>query len=127
MGLIEDILNDANDFLTDSQAGPATPITLTDQYGQVAMVNGLSTKHHLNLDTEGNQVSGKNASISVSEAEIIASNPLFKVRNAQQEAAMKGVRVSVPDSTGVAKQYIVNVCFADEKMGIFTCILGDYK
>ena len=126
MGLFEDAIEDAKSIVTDASTGFAVTITLTALNNQIAVVNGLHTKHHLNIDPDtGAQVSGKNASICVSEGEILTVNPAFNTRNARNEANMKNVKVLVKDSTGSVCNYIINTCFADETLGLFTCILGD--
>ncbi len=127
MGLYEDAQQDARDYMGDTDIGFAVSILLTHSNSQTATINGLHTKHHLNVDSEGRQVSGKNASIAVSEAEILAANPNFPTRNNKNEADMKNVRVRVKDSTGSICLYIINVVFADEALGVFTCILGDFE
>jgi hypothetical protein len=127
MGLYEDAQEDARSILGDADTGFAVSIILTHPNAQTATVNGLHTKHHLNVDSDGRQVSGKNASIAVSEAEILTANPNFPTRNIKNEADMKNVKVRVKDSTGSICLYIINVVFADEALGMFTCILGDFE
>jgi hypothetical protein len=98
MGLFDDAIEDAKLFTTDS-GDWAIPITLTAVTGEIAIVNGLFTKHHLNINSDGQQVSGKNASISVSEKAILEANPDFPTR-LNKEANMRFVKISCKDSTG---------------------------
>lgn len=127
MGLYEDSIEDAKNILNDADTGFAVSILLTAPNSQTATVNGLHTKHHLNIDTDGRQVSGKNSSIAVSEAQILEANPNFPTRDARGEANMKNVKVRVKDSTGSVCLYIINIVFSDDALGIFTCILGDFE
>lgn len=101
-------------------------ITLEATPYETADVIGLHTKHHLSLDTEGNPVNSRNAHISVSEALIIAANPDYPIRNAKGEVYLKNHKVTVKDSTGVAKTYVINEWFPDETIGVIVIILGDY-
>lgn len=125
MSLYDEAMEDAKEYTTDAD-GFSTPITLTAKTGEIALVRGQFTKHHLNIDSEGKQVSGKNASICVSEGAILEANPDFPTR-VNKEANMRFVKVSCKDSTGQTCLYQVDTCFADELLGLFTCILGDFK
>lgn len=86
-------------------------------------INGIHTKHHLGIDTDGNMVNSKKASIAFSESLLIAPYP---VRNANKEVDLLNHLINVKDSTGIVKNYIVQQWFPDETIGLIVCILEDY-
>ena len=88
-------------------------------------IQGLATKHNLNVDTDGNAVSGKNVHITVSEDTLVLAG--YPVRNTSEEVSLIDHKVDYTDSSGVLKHYVVLECFPDETVGVITCILGDYS
>lgn len=129
MGLIERAKNDAKTFL-EKTGGFGVAITLTrpataTEAEQTASVTGYHTKHHTSWDPEsGEVIDGKRAHIAVSEESLDDAG--YTVRNADQEVSMVGHRVTVADSTDVAKQYIVRQTFPEETLGWIVMILGDF-
>lgn len=89
-----------------------------------AIIQGLATKHNLNVDTDGNAVSAKNVHITVSEDALILAGYPVRVN---EEVSLIDHKVDYVDSTGILKNYVVLQCFPDETVGVITCILGDYK
>lgn len=122
MGLIDQAKKDIKDITSNTDEWGVS-ITFTAPTGEIATVNGLHSKHHMNIDTEGNMISGKNAHISVSEALLTAKN--YPVRKAG-EVNLKNHKVSVKDSTGISKNYVIREWFPDETIGLITCILGSH-
>ena len=100
-------------------------ITFTAPDDSTATVAGLHTKHHLGLDTDGNPVNSKNAHISFSEKNLTDEG--YVVRDANSEVSLIGHRVSVNDSTGSPKEYIIRETLPDETIGLIVCILGDLE
>ena len=95
-----------------------TPVEVT--------VQGLATKHHLSVDTDGNAVSSKNVHISVHED--VLNDVSYPVRDTTTlEVSLINHLISFPDSTGVLKNYVVLQSFPDETVGMITCILGDFE
>ena len=88
-------------------------------------VQGLATKHNLQVDTDGNAVSGKNVHITVSEDRLVSEG--YPVRNSNKEVSLIAHKVDYADSTGILKNYVVLECYPDETVGVITCILGDYE
>jgi hypothetical protein len=133
MGLMDVAIADAAEFTAnDNDFG--VEILLTAPNEQTATVNGYATKHHLKLDASSGQVvNAKNASVVVSEANILAANPNYPVRILDQaspfyrEVKMIKHLVSVADSSGVIKNYQCAENFADEALGLITLILEDYS
>lgn len=127
MGLIDTINNDIKKITTDlSGFGVTMNLTTPDDVTSVD-IDGLHTKHHLGIDTEGNQVNTKNAHISFSESELLEKDPAYPIRNVNQEVDLKGHKVIVKDSTGVDKNYVIREWYPDETIGLIVCILGDYQ
>lgn len=124
MGLTDTINEDIQQITSDLD-GFGVSIKLTAPNDTIIDIVGLTSKHHLGYDTDGNQVNTKNAHISFSEKFLIdASYPL---RNASGEVDLKGHLADVKDSTGVVKKYIIREWFPDETIGLIVCILGDYE
>lgn len=125
MGLIETIKQDIQKITTDlSGFGIEINLTTPDDAISVDIV-GLHTKHHLGIDTEGNQVNTKNTHIAISEQVLI--DLAYPVRNANQEVFLRDHKVLVKDSTGVLKSYVIREWFPDETIGLIVCILGDHQ
>lgn len=125
MGLIEQAIQDIAD-ITSNKDGFGVDITLTRPDKSVTVTfGGQHCKHHLGIDTEGNAVSAKKAFVSFSERVLLATG--YVVRNAKKEVDIKFHLMSVKDSSGISKDYIIDQVFPDETNGLITCILGDYE
>lgn len=125
MGLIDTIKQDIQNITTDlSGFGIEINLTTPDDALSVDIV-GLHTKHHLGIDTEGNQVNTKNTHIAISEQVLIDLG--YPVRNANEEVFLRDHKVLAKDSTGVLKSYVIREWFPDETIGLIVCILGDYQ
>lgn len=111
--------------ITANQNEWAVEITLTAPSSEKAIITGLHTKHHLGVDTDGNAVNSKKAHISFSEKYLTDVN--YPVRDANGEVSLSGHKISVKDSTGTAKKYIMQSWFPDETIGLITCIIQDYE
>jgi len=124
MGIIDTIKSDIQDITTNLDGfGVAINITTPDNVTSVDVV-GVHTKHHLGIDTEGNQVNSKNAHIGISEQVLIDAG--YPVRNAGGEVSLKDHKIIVKDSTTFDKNYVVDQWFPDETIGLIVCILSDY-
>lgn len=123
MGLIEQAKSDIKD-ITSNLDEWAVSITFTAPTGEIATVNGLHSKHHMSMDTDGNRINSKNAHISVSEELLTAKN--YPVRNKKGEVKLNDHKVNVKDSTGISKNYVIREGFPDETIGLITCILGSH-
>lgn len=85
---------------------------------------GFASKHWINFDTDGNAANSKNAHICLDEDKLALAN--YPVRNSNQEVFLLKHRVTVKDSSGIEKKYVVIESFPDETLGLIVCILGDY-
>lgn len=124
MSLLDQIKKDVQ-TITGNAGDFAVSIQLTAPTLEEATVNGLHTKHHLGVDTEGNMVNSRNAHISIAEALLTAAK--YPARNAQGEVSMHDHLVRVADSTGVTKSYKVKEAYPDETVGLIVMILTDYE
>lgn len=98
-------------------------ITLTPVGGSSYTVTGTASKHFNSMSTDGIPMRGKNAHVTIVEADLVSQN--YPVRNHTGDVAMKDHYVDVPDSTGVVKHYIVQDSFPDEALGTILLILGE--
>lgn len=122
--ILQKARRDARKYIT--RGGGEENITLTSADGLTVLeTTGWNTKHWINFDTDGNSVNSKNAHISLSESLLAESN--YPVRNSSGEVYLKKHRVSVSDSTGNVKEYVITEWFPNETLGIIVCILGDYE
>lgn len=118
MGLLDIIKSDI-ESITSNLNEFGVSITLTSTNNVSTILTGIHTKHHLGIDTDGNMVNSKKASIAFSEK-------FLSCRNSNEEISLTNYRVNVKDSTGVTKKYIVQQWFPDETIGLIVCILEDY-
>lgn len=124
MGLLDQIRQDIKSIVENGDEY-GVEITMTAPTSEIAVFNGLHSKHHFAIDGEGNQVSSKNSHVSFSEATLTELN--YPIRNANGEVDLLRHRVDVKDSTGLVKNYIVGTWFPDETVGLITCLLQDYE
>lgn len=126
MGLAEQAILD-NQQITGNSNDFGVSIKLTARTGEVALLIGYNTKHHLGLNENSQAVKAKTASVNVHELNILAANPLFPIRDTQGEVDVKNCLVDTPDSTGIVKRYISSSWLPDEKLGGVIIILEDYS
>lgn len=103
----------------------AAEIILEDSEGNICVIQGIRSKHHLGIDTDGNRVNTRNAHISFSENQTIAHG--WNIRNDKKQVKIKGYKVSVADSTGELGSYVINEAYPNETLGLIVCILGQYE
>jgi hypothetical protein len=113
------ITTNAGDF------GTAILLTPPTVGSSAIAVTGLAKKHHLSVDTMGVAVNSKNASISISELELVAKQ--YPYRNGHGEVALVGHLATWTDSSGQPLTYVISEHFPDETLGLIVCILGDYQ
>ena len=124
MGLIEDIQDDIKDITTDVSEGFGVTLTFTAPTGEIAIISGLHTKIHFQIDPEGTPVNAKKAHVSFSEK--LLTDLGYPLRNSDGLLTMRKHTVSVKDSTGSEKLYEVRETYPDETIGLIVCLLGDY-
>lgn len=124
MGLIDQIREDVASITSDENDF-GEPIIITSPTGAVVNLIGLNTKHHLGVDTDGNRVNAKNASVAF--AEKFLTDVSYPVRNSNQEVVLVGHKIQVKDNTGVLKNYRIQQSFPDEEIGLIVCILEDLE
>lgn len=115
---------DAKKYIT--RGGFQEDITLTSPDGSIVLqTTGWNTKHWINFESDGSPINSKNAHICIDEELLVAAN--YPLRNSDQEVHLQKHRVSVVDSSGVVKEYIINEWYPDETLGLIVCILGDFQ
>lgn len=85
---------------------------------------GLGVKHHISIDTDGNQYNTKNARATIDEDVLVANS--YPVRNLKGEVDLIGHLVSFKDSSGELRHYRVRETFPDETLGLIVLTLGDF-
>jgi hypothetical protein len=125
MGLLEQARADIKQITgnTDEFAVNAT-FRAPAPGNQTMTIPVIHTKHHLGQDSEGRPKNTKNAHISFSESAVPAEYP---IRNTTGEVSLHGHQVTVKDSTGTDKQYMIREWFPDETLGLIVCIMGDFE
>ena len=115
---------DAKKFVT--KGGFQEEIKLVSLSPNPVTINtiGLASKHWINFDTDGIPVNSKNAHICLNEQELSENN--YPYRNSEQEVDLFNHRVSVKDSTGILKEYVIKEWYPNETLGLLICILKDY-
>jgi len=124
MGLYEQAIKDAEKITADL-SGFAVPMTILAPTSETVTFNGLTTEINVDINSDGEVVNSKKATASFSEKYLTDAG--YPVRNSRDEVVIKGHRLSVKNSTGRVKEYIIQQCFPDETIGLLTCILTDYS
>lgn len=126
MGVLDDRAKADWQTITTDKNGWGNDITLTHSDGvQTIVVTGITSKHHIGIDTDGNLMNVKNAHISFSEQLVIDGS--FPIRNTEGNVYMENYRATFKDSKGDDITYVIREWFPDEKLGVILCLLGDYK
>jgi len=121
--LLKRVRLDADRHITKGGFEETISLTTPDGVSQV-LTKGFATKHWISFDQDGNSISSKNAHISISESKLVSLD--YPVRDTNGEVRLYGHKVSVSDSSGVTKDYVINDVYPDETIGLIICILGDY-
>lgn len=125
MSLLNTIAADIKSITTNSNEFGVS-LSFRAPNGTTATVTGLATAHHLGIDpSTGGPVNSKHAHCSFSEAALTDED--YPVRNASDDVAMVGHRVTFTDSAGIERIYRINQTFPDETIGLIVCILGDWE
>jgi len=87
---------------------------------------GLHAKVTLKVNGDTGQIiNTKQAHVSVSERFFTEIG--YPIRNAQGEVHLIDHQVSVKDSTGIIKDYVIRENYPDETLELVVCILGDLE
>lgn len=115
---------DSKKYIT--KGGAEEDIILTSADGNTVLpTTGWTSKHWINFDSTGNAINSKNAHITLDEDLLVAGN--YPVRNSDKEVNLKGHKVTVKDSSGESKNYVIIEWLPNETLGLIACILGDYE
>lgn len=122
MGLIDRAKADIKTII-ENTSDFGVQMAFVSPANDTATVMGLHTKHRISISPEGVPINARNAHVSVSEASLTALG--YPVRE-NGEVKLSNHRVTVKDSTGEDKTYVIKEWFPDETIGMIVCILGDY-
>lgn len=113
---------DASNIASNSGFSSDVELTTKDETLTV-QTSGLSTKHHINLDSDGLPINSKNAHVCLSEKELTELG--VQVRDLNGEVNLLGCKVKIKDSSGVIREYVITENLPNETLGLIVCILGD--
>jgi hypothetical protein len=125
MGLLDQAQFDIKRITTDLNGFARTMTFLAPDNLQKATINGIHSKVHVSVDTEGNEVNAKKAHISFNES--LLTDQGYTTRDSNGKCTLKDHKVSVIDSTGIEYQYIIRQVYPDETVGLIVCLLGDFE
>lgn len=101
-------------------------VTLTTPDGQTSIgVGVLSTKHHINFDTDGLPANSMNAHICLVESTLTEKN--YIARDLRGEINLRNHRVDAKDSNGTLKSYTIIETLPNDSTGFIVCILGKFN
>lgn len=120
MSLLELARRDiANISSNASGFGVSMSFISPDSPPETCTVNGLFSRHHIDVSRQGVAFNNRMAHVSVSEDVFDEAN--YTIRNANGEVDLKGHKVTVENI-----QYIVNQWFPSDTGKLITIILGKY-
>jgi hypothetical protein len=99
--------------------GVSISFTSSSSPAETCTVNGLYSRHHIDVNRQGVAFNSRMAHVSVAES--IFDDANYTIRNADGEVDLKNHTVQVE---GV--KYIVNQWFPSDTTGFITIILGKY-
>lgn len=123
MSLVERSRRDMQS-ITSKMSDFAVPAIFTDLSSEVAEVNVIHTKHNLGYTPEGVEMNVRTSSIAVSNTKVLEANADYSFLNAKSDVTYLGHSVTVPDSNGIQRNYIVSENYPDENLGLTVLILG---
>jgi len=123
MSLIDEIMQDVKNITSDKDEF-GVEIVFVAPSGETATIAGLHSKHTLSYDADAQRVNHKNTHISSSESLLIAANYPVRINGI---VSLIGHKITVKDSTGIAKTQQVSEQFPDETIGLILCYLKDYE
>lgn len=119
MSLIEQVIKDVQQIVSNSNEF-AVSVTLTSKSNVTKNVQGLSNKIHHGTDGQGNVISAKNATVTVSEKDLTA----YPVR-VNGVVSMVNHRVELKYALGETETYRVKDAMPDETLGLITLLLQE--
>lgn len=124
MGSLYDQAKKDIETITSDLTGWARLIRFEAPTSEIAQIRGIHDKHHLGVHPEnGGLINSKTAHISVSEK--FLTDLSYPIRNTSGEVELKNHKIDVQDSTGEIKFYVIREAFANETLGLITCLLED--
>lgn len=119
MNLYERIKRDIHKITTDQNGAGQTMKIITPLLVEHDIV-GIWSKHHLAIDTDGNQVNSQNAHVSFTETSLIEVG--LDVRSSK-DITLTGYMVKCVDLSGLEFSYRISSFFPSDTHGLICCIL----
>lgn len=88
---------------------------------QTATIRGIATNNAITFETDGQDVVGHSIHISFSEAELLANNNNYPVRDSNGYVSLRAHRISFIDANGTTQNYEVVNYYPDNTVGIIAC------
>lgn len=125
MGIRDQAIIDARKITSNNISGIAIPLTFVSRKAGnfTTIINGIHTRHHYTVTSEGIETNDLNAHISFSEGLLISSG--YPYRNGSGKIDIKDDVIYAIDSGGINRKYKINQVHPDETIGIIRCILED--
>lgn len=102
----------------------AVPIIFVSPTSETATINGWTSKHHIDFDSDGNMINSMKVNVSFAESDLTDAN--YPFRNGSSQVYLKNHLVTVKDSTQNTTQFKVSQWFPDERLGLITLILEEF-
>lgn len=119
---IDRAIRDAKRIVTSG--GFNSSVTLTPTTGAGVVVQGVTSRHHIEFDQDGYPINSTNAHVLFSETDLVDKG--FTVRNARGEVALDGWLATWTDGTGTARTYKIVQTKPSETLGLIICTVGRY-
>lgn len=93
---------------------------------ETATIQVLKTDISVDIESDGQDLIGSKVRLTFSENLLKTTNPAYPIRNSDNLVAIKGQRISVVDSTGTLKEYVIKNVYPDSTVGMIVCDLAEY-
>ncbi|MGB0881420.1 MAG: hypothetical protein ACPGSO_00595 [Vicingaceae bacterium] len=125
MSLVDRAREDARQIITNGNDWGVELTLITPDGSTSLTLNGLHTKHSIDVDSEGNIIKGRNAHVNIVES--VLDENLYPYKSVDGEIILYNHRVVVSDATKDNVEYVINEFIPDEFLGVIVCILGDFE
>lgn len=88
-------------------------------------ITGFVSRHWISFVTDGLDANSKSSHVCIDEELLIENN--YPYKNSYGDVHLKYHKVSVKDSAGILKKYVINEWFDNQTFGLIPCILGEYE
>ena len=119
---IDRAIRDAKRIIT--AGGFNSPVTVTPVSGNSIIVQGVTSRHHIEFDQDGYPINGINAHVIFSETDLVDKG--LTVRNSRGEVALDAWLAAWIDGTGTSRTYKIVQTKPSETLGLIICTVGRY-